>query len=333
MASMERSMARQQEVVRMKIHAVIVTYNRRELVARCIEAVLNQTVKVANIYLVDNASTDGTHTYLREKGLAPESTDGIPAEVGEKTRLHYIRLEHNSGGAGGFHKGMQMACSQQVDLLWIMDDDGYPAENCLERQLEYVSTSGYVMPISLSTEKKDSLTWLVRKRNGQLTRSYSELKESFPTRIMKHAVPFNGLLIARRIIEEVGLPKKEMFIWGDDFEYQYRCIKSGVVPITALDAIFFHPEDKATCYRMLFGSVPIIYSESKLRFTCLIRNSSYNYWNYKGKHLIVVKFILYSWLFLVEKRFAAGEYIHYLKCVKDGIQGNFTRHLRYLREG
>lgn len=316
----------------MKINAVIVTYNRRELVARCIQAVLNQTVRVANIYLVDNASTDGTQDYLREKGFAAQRIDASPGEV-SGTNLHYIKLQRNSGGAGGFCKGMQAACSEKVDFLWIMDDDGYPAENCLERQLEYVHAYGYVMPISLSTENNGRLTWLVRKKNGQLTRSYLELKESFATGFMDHAVPFNGLLIARKIIEQVGYPKEEMFIWGDDFEYQYRCIKSGVSPITALNAVFFHPEDKATCYRMFFGLVPVIYSESKLRFTCLVRNSSYNYWNYKGKHLIVIKFILYSWLFLVKKRFAIREYIHYLKCVKDGIQGDFTRHLRYLKGG
>jgi rhamnopyranosyl-N-acetylglucosaminyl-diphospho-decaprenol beta-1,3/1,4-galactofuranosyltransferase len=187
------------------------------------------------------------------------------------------------------------------------------------------------MPISISTEEKDTLTWYIRKKNKKLTRSYTELRESFANNLLPHAVPFNGLLISTQLVNKVGYPKKEMFIWGDDFEYQYRCMKTGVEPITVLNAIFFHPSDKATCLRIFFGLLPITYSESKLRFTCLIRNSTYNYWNYKGKYIILIKFFLYSWLFLIKKRFAVRDYVYYLKCVKDGIKGDFTRHLQYTK--
>lgn len=312
----------------MLINAVIVTYNRKELLCRCIKAVLAQSVEVANIFVVDNASTDGTHEYLLQEKLVSDGFSGSTKSV-NNTNIHYVRLEHNSGGAGGFHHGMRIAYPN-ADYLWIMDDDGYPSPTCLETLLSCKETNDYIMPVSLCAENDDRLTWFIRKKSNTFTRSYKELRKSFTRGIMQYAVPFNGLLLSRRLVEKVGYPKKEMFIWGDDFEYQYRCTEAGALPITNLDAIFYHPADKATTYRVFFGTMPLNYSESALRFTCLIRNSTYNYWNYHARYKIVLKFFLYSWLFLVEKKFAIKEYIHYLKCVRDGIKGDFTRHLQFI---
>lgn len=315
----------------MVVSVVIVTYNRKQLLTRCIEAVLNQTVTVDKVFIIDNASTDGTTIYLEDNGLI-SSTPGTPTKIVNSTTIHYLRLKENTGGAGGFCTGMQKAYKDGADFLWVMDDDGFPHETCLEKQLEHTKKYEYIMPISISIENTGVLTWLIRGKNNQLTRSHSELKEAFPDGILHHAIPFNGLLLPSSLVGRVGFPKKEMFIWGDDFEYQYRCMDKGIEPVTILDAVFFHPEDKATCYRIFFGLVPVIYTESKLHFTCLIRNSTYNYWNYKGKYIILIKFFIYSWLFIVKKRFALREYKHYLLCVADGIKGNFTRHLDYIKK-
>lgn len=311
----------------MNINAVIVTYNRKVLLKRCLDAVINQSYSVQKIFVIDNASTDGSKEYLINSGFHLDCETKNPNTITGK--IIYHKLKENLGGAGGFNEGIKKA-SPGVDYVWIMDDDGYPTESCLENLLNCKDKSGYIMPISLCPGEKDRLTWFLRKRNKKFTRSYKELCDSFPERIMSHAVPFNGLLLDTSIVQTVGLPKKEMFIWGDDFEFQYRCISFGIKPVTNLDAIFYHPDDKAQVYRIFFNTIPVNYTESKLRFTCLIRNSSYNYWKYNKRHIVLLKFFLYSWLFLVKKRFAIKEYIHYLKCVKDGIQGNFERHLKYL---
>jgi len=315
----------------MVVSVVIVTYNRKQLLTRCIEAVLNQTVKIDKLFIVDNASTDGTAAFLEKNGFISNAAD-TSVKVADNTAIHYLRLKENTGGAGGFFTGMQRAHTEGTSFLWIMDDDGFPHQTCLEKQLKHANRYEYIMPISISIEDTHLLTWFIRAKKNRLTRSYSELKEAFPDGIMPHAVPFNGLLLHSSLIDRVGFPKKEMFIWGDDFEYQYRCMDKGVKPITILDAIFFHPEDKATYYRIFFGLIPVIYTDSKLHFTCLIRNSTYNYWNYKGKHIILFKFFIYSWLFIIKKRFALKEYRHYLLCVMDGIKGDFTRHLDYLKK-
>ena len=35
-------------------------------------------------------------------------------------------------------------------------------------------------------------------------------------------IPFNGVLLTRSLVEQIGLPRAEFFIWGDDVEYLWR---------------------------------------------------------------------------------------------------------------
>ena len=84
-----------------RVAAVVVTYNRKELLAQCIEALLGQQNAVCDILIVDNASTDGTGAYL--------------AALNEP-RVHSRSTGANLGGAGGFNFGMRWAVEAGYDI-------------------------------------------------------------------------------------------------------------------------------------------------------------------------------------------------------------------------
>src|SRR5260370_41119663 len=100
------------------VAAVIVTFNRKGLLVRCLEAVRAQTRPCDRVFIIDNASTDGTPELLADSGLL----DGM---------VDYVRLPVNTGSAGGFHEGMRGAYKSGHELLWLMDDHGCPAPGCL----------------------------------------------------------------------------------------------------------------------------------------------------------------------------------------------------------
>src|SRR3954447_17496153 len=104
--------------------AVLVTYNRRELLVECLEAIARQTHPVSRVVLVDNASTDGTVEHVLASGVA------------ERLAIDLVQLTRNGGGAEGFHYGVRTALEGESDWLWLMDDDCEPADDCLERLLE-----------------------------------------------------------------------------------------------------------------------------------------------------------------------------------------------------
>ena len=108
----------------MKIATVVVTYNRKNLVLECMNAILKQTYKVNRIFLIDNNSTDGTYEYLKENKILDEEC------------VVYKKLEKNIGGAGGFFEGMKMAREENFDWVWVMDDDTIPNSDCLENLLK-----------------------------------------------------------------------------------------------------------------------------------------------------------------------------------------------------
>src|SRR5258708_30897142 len=101
------------------VAAVIVTFNRKGLLIECLEAVRGQTRPCERVFIIDNASTDGTPELLADEGLLDGS-------------IEYVRLPVNTGSAGGFHEGMRRAYEAGYDWLWLLDDGGRTAPHRLE---------------------------------------------------------------------------------------------------------------------------------------------------------------------------------------------------------
>jgi rhamnopyranosyl-N-acetylglucosaminyl-diphospho-decaprenol beta-1,3/1,4-galactofuranosyltransferase len=217
--------------------AVVVTYNRKELLARCLEALQSQTRPVDTILVVDNLSTDGT-------------LDLVAAEF---PTAEVLALTENLGGAGGFYQGMKHAFEQGYDWLWIMDDDGTPAEDCLEKLLVHEQPNRVLVPL-----QKDSggTAYGVWNWNGFLRGSTDEVLATGATAVTGQVVfSFVGPLISRQVIQQVGLPQHDLFIRFDDVEYSLRILKQQpklqVVAVT--DAIFYHGSHSVTREVNIFG--------------------------------------------------------------------------------
>ena len=109
------------------VTAVIVTYNRRDLLQKALETISEQTLKPNRLIIIDNASNDGTHEMLENYGWLNRSD------------IELLRLPINMGGAGGFHAGIQAAINYGTDWIWLMDDDGFPEHECLQKLLQFAT--------------------------------------------------------------------------------------------------------------------------------------------------------------------------------------------------
>jgi GT2 family glycosyltransferase len=182
----------------------------------CLAAVLNQTRKVDKIILINNASTDGTVEALEENGYLANET------------ISLINMESNTGGSGGFYEGMRQSLDVDCDWVWIMDDDTIPDANSLEELLAakdkvdpqasfYASTvfgpEGEPMNVPHVSEQKAPNGYMDWYRH--LGESCVEISEA----------TFVSLLINRKAIEKCGLPCKDYFLWGDDYEYTMRIVR------------------------------------------------------------------------------------------------------------
>lgn len=197
------------------VQAVVVTYNRKEILLECIEAILKQTHEVNSVIIVDNNSTDGTEECLRSKGYLANPI------------IQYLKLKENIGGAGGFHEGMKAARGKKADWVWIMDDDVIPNTTALEELLrasQKINESPSFLASAVRGLNNEAMNVpkLSKKQFMSYVDWYQYLDEGI-VQIVK--ATFVSLLINGKAIEKCGLPWKEFFIWGDDSEYTQRIIR------------------------------------------------------------------------------------------------------------
>ena len=216
-------------VAAVRVIAVIVTYNRSALLRQCLDAVLGQTRPPDAIVVVNNGSGDGTLDMLR---------------TAYADTVVRIQMRRNVGGAGGFYRGMAWAYEDGADWLWLMDDDGIPAPDGLEVMLrpEHADRLALMNPLVVSLGDAADLSFGVTV-NGIKTKSVplirSEMKGADV--LMGQINPFNGTLVSRDVIRQIGLPKREMFIWGDEVDYTNRVARAGFPFGTVLTSTHQHP--------------------------------------------------------------------------------------------
>ncbi len=200
-----------------KIIAIVVTYNRQHLLSQCIAALQAQTKKIDKILVINNGSTDNTEGWLRTK-----------------SGIDFITQE-NVGGAGGFCKGLKAGYEQGFSWMWLMDDDGFPKKDALEKLLEGSDEELCLRNCAvLNKDDKESFVWK--------TKNYSSISEVKDVIIKNVAHPFNGTLLHRKVVDCVGFPNASLFLWGDETEYYYRIIRKYKIPFyTKADSIHYHP--------------------------------------------------------------------------------------------
>lgn len=212
-----------------RVCAVVVAYNRKDLLRRCLKSLEAQTRTVDEVLVVNNASTDGTPEMVKE----------------EFPQMSLLNLEENGGGAGGFHAGMKEAHERGFDWTWLMDDDARAAPDCLEKLLVHGGGRPNVILVPVQQDTSGHLygftVWGVSGwRNGfiDITEKVMAEGKPFDGEIL---FSFVGPLISRQVVEKAGLPNKDFFIWLDDYDYALRAMSEAHARIVAVpDAVFFH---------------------------------------------------------------------------------------------
>ena len=193
--------------------AVVLTYNRRPLLERCLDALLVQTRPCDRIMVIDNGSTDDTAAALADRWA---------------DRIDYVGLPRNIGAAGGFTAAMRAAHETEADFTWLMDDDVIPDADALEHLLRGDAA------LAVQGVTPSYLISRARANSGELTDvpdvDRRPNRIGFPNWAMlldRGLVPTRGatfvsILIPRATVERHGFPLPDMYMWGEDREYTVR---------------------------------------------------------------------------------------------------------------
>lgn len=207
-----------------RVAALVLTHDRRELLAACLDAVLAQTHPVARVHVVDNASSDGTRELLAAR------EDVVLTCLGR-----------NLGGAGGFARGVEVARRDDVDWLWLMDDDAEPRHDCLERLLASGAAHDSAT-VGLCPVVRDRHGAIEALHRGHLRGRPRGLAEAeYATEARLGFTTFVGPLIRADVARALDPPKAELFLWADDYEYSLRLARCGALRLVP-DAVIVHKD-------------------------------------------------------------------------------------------
>ena len=222
----------------MRVTAVMVAYNRRDLLREALGALAAQSRPVDRLIVVDNASTDGS-AEVAEELLEP---------WGARARL--VNLETNTGGAGGFAVGIAAAVlDEDTDWVWVMDDDTVPGPDALAGALDtyeqYVATGPDDLAVMGSrvvwTDGEDHPmnTPKAKIRADQAERDRAASVGAMEIR----SISFVSAFLRAARVREKGLPLADYFLWNDDFEYSARLLR-GARGLYVPDSVVTHKTAK-----------------------------------------------------------------------------------------
>lgn len=265
-----------------KVVAVVVTFNRVDLLAECLRGLEKQD-KLDGVIIVNNASTDSTGELLRRK----QSESDI--------NIHVINLSTNTGGAGGFHRGLLEAVELGYDLAWIMDDDAIPTERALNSLLDCATRVDNKFGF-IASKVVDESGLLMNTPQIDFTKNEigypnwaSDLDKGY---VKLSTATFVSIMISTKVITKVGLPVKEMFIWGDDTEYTQR--------ISKCYPSYYDHGSVVTHKRIINGVLSLITEKDDKRLLWhknAIRNNGYRLRKHEGRKQYI-RYLLNNILFL-----------------------------------
>ncbi|MGX6408210.1 glycosyltransferase family 2 protein [Weissella confusa] len=192
----------------MSVSAVVVTYNRLPFLKEVIQALQNSATIVDHIIIVDNNSNQETFDYLTALG----------------DQIEYVHLDENIGGAGGFNRGVRYFMEHTNDeFVWLMDDDTVPSATTLTELVTFAKQTPNFGFLASDVRWTDGTR--AKMNNPAPKNRLKKIPEDAtePEELMN--ATFVSLLMKRDIINQIGLPITEFFIWGDDIEFTERAAR------------------------------------------------------------------------------------------------------------
>jgi rhamnosyltransferase len=210
------------------VASVTVAHNDVVGLQRQMEALLRQTRPLHEIIVVDNASTDATGVLL----------------AAQYPQVTVLRMSENLGVGGGFAAGLAYAAREKRhNWVWMFDQDSLPADNALEALLDGSESLGKIdsevgivaaLPVHPETGTRyEPLLW----RDGYVKLSPDLLRQPI---WFADLVISSGCMVRRDVVENIGLPRADLFMYFLDFEYCLRARSHGYKIAVITDAKFAH---------------------------------------------------------------------------------------------
>ena len=185
------------DMKKFSISVIVPTFNRSEMVCRCVHSVLNTQWDELEVIVVDDCSPDDTSRKLKD-------------EFGD--RIKYVRNEKNSFQAVSRNNGARIA---EGDYLFFLDDDNVVDKDILKeisKAFEANSALGLVAPMAIHIrDRKRNIVWSLGSDFNRWTSQPNDYKaniplEELPDNPKSYPTSYypNGFVVPRKVFDAVG---------------------------------------------------------------------------------------------------------------------------------
>jgi GT2 family glycosyltransferase len=210
-----------------RVASVTVAWNGARIISRHLQSLRLQTTPLAEIIVVDNASSDATVVLLSR--TFPEVT--------------ILQLEENVGVGGGFAAGLEYALSKNYEWFWLFDQDSIADASALDRllsALDVLSEEQEKIGIlaSLLADPDTGMEYLGELWRDRLIKVPQE--QVLSPVLFVDSVMSCGSLIRRSALERVGLPRSDFFMDWVDNEFNLRMRHKGFQIVQVRASLVYH---------------------------------------------------------------------------------------------
>ncbi|MBK1990748.1 glycosyltransferase family 2 protein [Sphaerospermopsis aphanizomenoides BCCUSP55] len=300
-----------------KVAAIIVTWNKIKDVCSVIEDTnkLNLHGICLDIFVVDNASSDGTQAYIQE----------------HYPQIKVLQTGENIGGSGGFSHGMKFLSELDYDYIWLLDNDVRLDNQALLPLVETLQNYSQVGLVGSQIRKLEHPE-IIQEIGSYIDPKKAHLKTylgNYPiisTEELLAVQPFivvdicaaASLLFRHELIQQIGV-FENYFLHFDDVEWCLRAKQAGWVVAAHPASIVWHcsPDFKHRPWISYYDERNLCYCWQKYHPQFLL----------KRLRLLFPKLIYYS---LTGRSFLAEIYLWGLEDFLKGVKGKIADELPYL---
>ncbi|MGH9112805.1 MAG: glycosyltransferase, partial [Acidimicrobiales bacterium] len=195
-----------------RVAAVVVTYNRRDVLRASLAGLLSQTRPLDEVIVVDNASSDGT---------AEMVTAELPS-------VRLIEMPHNTGPGGGYAEGLRTAVASGHDWVWVFNDDDVPDPDALAVMLDAVAEPPARTGIvgcgrRDATGRPNAIGTRWKHRHAPVP---APADVAGPP-VALDVISFSASLVSSALVRAIGVPRADYFMMVEDLEYCLRARRAG----------------------------------------------------------------------------------------------------------
>ena len=296
----------------MSVVAVVITLDRPKVASACLASLAAGAVRPDHVVVVDNGS---------------QQPYCVPDELAAWVEV--VRLERNTGPAGGAAAGQTRALAVGADWIWMVDDDALVAPDTLQvlaTRAAHADPRTYFRSVCYDMtcpERPFYNSFTYARRTGLLKpvarQHYHDEQFQFD------ACGMAGLFLPASMLKQIGVFDASLFGWYDDTEFTLRAMLSGFHGCALPGSRMEHPTANRRTVRLLGKSVTVL-ADQPLRLYYGTRNCVLTQRKLLGRARFLAVFMplfavrrFFSIVLLYNNRRA---FLHYfMSGVWDGLRG------------